>query len=322
MLNAAIIGCGEMGRIHAECIEKIDGIRNWAFCDLDLSRAESLRDRFHGALATQYVSEIFSQPAIEVVYITTQTNSHLSLTLAALQAGKHVLIEKPLAVSLTEAMQIHQAAEQSNKVVMVGMKFRFYALIQKARRLINNLFMVSVQVMDDPWPEHFWANDPVIGGGNVVSQGVHGSDLLRYLAGGEPSQVFASGANYHQPTGVIDNLAATFSFANGVSGSLIVGDTGQPPALGKFCVQMFGAEGSLLLTERLTWLAFHPKSEAENLEFHGEEDGFMQENRAFVQSIIENAPVPASTWDGYMAQAMIDAAIRSLRSKKAEPVLE
>ena len=151
---------------------------------------------------------------------------------------------------------------------------------------------------------------------------MHGSDLLCYLAGGDPRQVFASGANYHQPTGVIDNLAATFSFENGVSGSLVVGDTGQPPALGKFCVQMFGSEGSLLLTERLTRLAFHPKGKAENLEFHGEEDGFLQENRALIKSILENAPVPASTWDGYMAQAMIDAAIRSLKSKKVELVSE
>ena len=97
---------------------------------------------------------------------------YLSLCLSALQAGKHLLIEKPLAVKIEEALKIHQEAEKTKKIVMVGMKFRFYSLIKKARQLVPNPFMVSVQVLDDPWTEDFWANDPILGGGNVISQGV------------------------------------------------------------------------------------------------------------------------------------------------------
>jgi len=182
--------------------------------------------------------------------------------------------------------------------------------------------MVSIQVLDDPWPENFWANDPVLGGGNVISQGVHGSDLLRYFVGCEPEHVFASGANYHQKTGVIDNFAATFLFENGIAGNLVVGDTGQPPLLGKFCVQIFGAEGSLILTERLTHLEFHPRNSATMRTFDGSEDGFMEENRVFSKAIEDKSPVQATTWDGYVAQAMIDAAIRSIKTKQVEKVFE
>jgi predicted dehydrogenase len=174
--------------------------------------------------------------------------------------------------------------------------------------------------MDDPWPDNFWANDGQIGGGNVISQGVHGTDLLRFLAGAEPEFVFAAGGNYHQKAGVIDNLSATFTFENGASGNLVVGDTGQPPLLGKFCVQLFGPEGSIIIMERLTRLQFHARANSSTMLFTGVENGFMAENRALVQAVHGQIPVATSTWDGYMAQAMIDAAIRSLQSKSAESV--
>jgi predicted dehydrogenase len=318
MLNAAIIGCGEMGKIHSDCIAKLDDIRNMAFCDLELERATSLKNQFQADFATQNTDAIFRNPDIDVVYITSVTGSHLQLCLTGLQTEKHLFIEKPLAVNIADALNIYKAAQKSDRVIMVGMKFRFYSILKKVRHLIKNPFMISVQIMDDPWPENFWANDPIMGGGNVISQGVHGSDLLRFMVGSEPKQVFASGANYHQKTGVIDNLAATYTFENGVAGNLIIGDTGQQPLLSKFCMQIFGAEGSLILTERLTRAEFHPTNSNDIIEFQGAEDGFMEENRAFVKSIIKGAPLQASTHDGYTAQAMIAAAIRSLKTRNAE----
>lgn len=321
MLNAAILGCGEMGKTHAECIQNIEDINLIACCDSDLLKAKNLQEQYQVKIATEEVMTIFNNPDIAVVYITTPTDSHLPLCLSAIHNGKHVFIEKPLAVKIDEAFRIHQEAENTKKVVMVGLKFRFYSMIQKARQLMPNPFMVTVQVLDNPWLSDFWANDPVLGGGNVISQGVHGSDLLRFLANSDPVQVFASGANYHQTTGVIDNLAATFSFKNGVAGSLVVGDTGQPPLLGKFCVQIFGSEGTLILTERLTHLEFHSRNSNEIFTFIGCEDGFLEENRAFVKAIKESHLIYSTTWDGFVAQAMIDSAIRTLSSKQAEQVL-
>jgi len=322
MLNAAIIGCGDMGKIHADCVAKLNNIKNMAFCDLDLSKAKVFKEFYHADFATQDIESIINNTDIDIVYIATQTNSHLVLCLSTFQANKHLLIEKPLDVNIEDALKIHTEAIKSKKVVMVGLKFRFYSLIKKARQLITNPYMVLVQILDDPWPEKFWANDPVLGGGNVISQGVHGSDLLRFLAGSEPEQAYASGGNYHQKTGVIDNLAAIFLFENGITGNLVVGDTAQLPLLGKFCVQIWGAEGSLILTDRLTHLEFHYRNSTIMQKYDGVEDGFMEENRAFIKAINDKSPVEASTLDGYIAQAMIDAAIRSLKSKRVEKILK
>jgi predicted dehydrogenase len=321
LLNAAIIGCGEMGRMHAECLQQLDQINLYAFCDMDIERARSLRQRYGGTLVSSQAENIICDDNVHVVYITTHTASHKSLCLMAAQAGKHLLIEKPLALTAADAWQIEQAVRITGVKAMVGMKFRFYAMAQKIKLLIPAPHMISVQVTDDPWPADFWANDPLLGGGHVISQGVHGTDLLRFLAGSDPVSVFAIGANYHQPTKVIDNLNAVFRFANDTAGTLLATDFGQPPGIGKFMVQLFGAEGSAVLSDRLTRLAFHDRHSGQHLHFEGAEDGFLEENRAFVQLLQGKDATVSSVRDGCIAQAMIDAAILSTQSGIAQPVL-
>lgn len=320
MINAALLGCGEMGRLHADCIAQLSGIRIHTCCDIDESRALAFREKYKAAVATTEPQRIWQDDDIHLVYITTPTNSHKVQCLAAIESGKHLMIEKPVALAASEAHEIYRAAKAAKLVAMVGLKFRFYEMVQKARELVPSPFLVSVQVMDDPWPPDFWANDPKQGGGNVISQGIHGADLLRFFAGAEPKCVFAVGANYHQPTGVVDNLSATFRFENGVAGSLVVGDCGQPPMVSKFMAQLHGPEGSVLLTDRMTQVQFKPRGSAEIVTFRGEENGILEENRALLKALRGEAPVAATLWEGYVAQAMIEAGIQSANSRQAERV--
>lgn len=321
MINAALLGCGEMGRLHADCIAQLSGIRIHTCCDIDESRAFAFREKYNAVVATTEPQSIWQDENIHLVYITTPTNSHKTLCLTAIASGKHLMIEKPIALAASEAHEIYTTAKRAGLIAMVGLKFRFYEMVQKAHELIPSPFLVSVQVMDDPWPPEFWANDPEQGGGNVISQGIHGADLLRFFAGADPECVFAVGANYHQPTGVVDNLSATFRFANGVAGSLIVGDCGQPPQLSKFMAQLHGPAGSVLLTDRMTQVQFKPRGSTEIFTYRGEENGVLEENRALLRALRGEAPVAATLWDGYVAQAMIEAGIRSAQSRQAERVL-
>lgn len=321
MINAALLGCGEMGRLHADCIAQLSGIRIYACCDTNESRALAFREKYNAAVATTDPQCIWQDENIQLVYVATPTSSHKTLCLTAIASGKHLMIEKPVALAASEAHEIYRAAKAAKLVAMVGLKFRFYEMVQKACELIPSPFLVSVQVMDDPWPPDFWANDPEQGGGNVISQGIHGADLLRFFAGADPECVFAVGANYHQPTGVVDNLSATFRFANGVAGSLLVGDCGQPPMVSKFMAQLHGREGSLLITDRMTQVQFKPRGSTEILTYRGEENGVLEENRALLRALRGEAPIAATLWEGYVAQAMIEAGIRSAQSRQAERVL-
>lgn len=317
MVNAAIIGCGDMGRVHAHCLAQLDRVRLLAFCDRELIKAVGMQQQYNAEMATDRCEKIFSADAVDLIYITTHTNSHKELCMKGIQSRKNMMIEKPVCLTAADSKEIWVAAQAAGVKAMVAMKFRFYEMVQKARTLIADPFMISVQVMDDPWPADFWANDPHIGGGHVISQGVHGADLLRYLAGAEPSTVFAVGGNYHQPTGVVDNLSAVFTFNNGLAGTLIIGDCGQPPQSGKFMIQIFGREGVVLLSERLTKLHYRNRQTGETVIFTGQENGFLEENRTLINMLHDETASVSSIWDGYMAQAMIEAAMDSAKSGAA-----
>src|SRR5690606_26091063 len=114
--------------------------------------------------------------------------------IGAAQAGKHILVEKPLALSSEACVAVGRAVEESGVTLMTAFKMRFYDMIQQVKQLIPQPLMVTMQMMDNRWADDMWANDPVKGGGNVLSQGVHSCDILRYVAGGDPVTVSAVGA--------------------------------------------------------------------------------------------------------------------------------
>ncbi|UCE07908.1 MAG: Gfo/Idh/MocA family oxidoreductase [bacterium] len=321
-INIAIIGCGEMGVLHAESLQKIPAANLYACCDLKERKSQSFAQRFRIRHVTSNPGEIFEDSKTDAIYITSTTDSHLSLFRHAAKSAKHILVEKPLALSAEHALEMYQISKQTPSIMMTAFKFRFYGMIQKAHQIMPDPFMISVHIIDDPWTQEFWANQPDKGGGNVVSQGVHGADLLRFLIGSEPEQVFGVANNYHQRTGVIDNLAATFRFKNGAAGNLMVGDCGTAPFVSKFMVQLSGKQGTITLVDRLTDLHLKPMNEKQINHFHGEEDGIFEENKIFIDAILGSEDDYPTIWDGFVAQAMIDAAIRSSQRNKAVSVLD
>ncbi len=311
-----------MGALHAEALQKIPVTSLYACCDIIEKRSQSFREQFNFLYATSAPEEIFNNPKIDAVYITSTTDSHLSLFRQAVKSSKHVLIEKPLALSAGDAYEIYELSKQSPSILMTAFKFRFYSMVQKARQIIPEPFITSVHIIDDPWAPEFWANRPDRGGGNVVSQGVHGTDLLQFLINAEPESVFGVTNNYHQPTRVMDNLSATFRFKNGSAGNLVIGDCGTAPLVSKFMVQISGRQGTITLVDRLTNLYFKPIHEKDVFQFNGEEDGIFQENKAFIDTILGCACNYSTIRDGFVAQAMIDAAVRSSQQGQAIVVLD
>ncbi|HNR67070.1 MAG TPA: Gfo/Idh/MocA family oxidoreductase [bacterium] len=310
MIKVALIGCGEMGRTHATCLARLPGVKLLACCDIDVSKAQELCHNFSVDRYCSDSGDIFRDPEVDAVYVLSRTDAHFADCLQTLQSGKHLFIEKPLALDLDQAQQIARAARRTDRLVMVGFKFRFYRLIERARRCVGKPYLAAVQILDDPWPADFWANQQDKGGGNVISQGVHGADLLRYLLQSEPTAVYAVGGNYHQKTGVVDNLNAVFRFANGSSGSLVVGDCGRAVLQGKFSCNLAGEAGTVDLDQRFTRLGIQLRDGTLRIE-NGEEDGFFLENQAFIEAIDKKLASPCAVENGVMAQAMIKAAIDS-----------
>jgi predicted dehydrogenase len=301
-------------------VQQLDGMDMVAFCDIELARAEQVRRDIHGEYATDNVERIFADDSIDVVYICTHHDTHAQFCIRAAGAGKHIMVEKPLALTSEECVAIGQVVEETGVKLMTAFKMRYYDMIQKVKELIPNPLVVTMQMMDNRWPDAIWANDPVKGGGNVLSQGVHSCDILRFVAGSDPVAVFAVGQNYYQKTGVIDNMAAVFQFGNGVTGNLVQGDCHCPSLVSKFFLQVFAENQSATLSDRLTTLTYQERGK-EPVVYKGSETGFLEESRDFIRALQTGQPAPIDHRDGLLATLMILQGFKSVETQQPQPIL-
>jgi predicted dehydrogenase len=318
-LRGALIGCGAIGQTFSDAIATLDGMQLAAFCSRNADKAAQFCQRYGGDYSTTNVAQIMTDPTIDAIYITTWHDSHAGLCIQAARAGKHILVEKPLAPTVAECLAVDNAVASSGVKLMVAFKMRYFELIRKAKALIPHPALVTVQIMDNRWPDDFWASDPIKGGGNVLSQGCHATDILRFMVGSDPVEVYAAGGNYYTSTGVVDNLCATFRFANGTAGSWVQGDANCPPLTSKFFMQLFAENCSVTLSDRFCTLIYNEAGQPPQT-FKGSESGFVEENRAFIQAIQADTPPPIDARDGLLATLMVLQSFASLHSGKAEPI--
>lgn len=317
--QAALIGCGDIGTEHAEAAAGIDDLEFVTYCDLDLDRARSFLARFGGRSATDDVQEVLDDAEVDIVYVCTQHDSHVELCVAAAAAGKHILAEKPLALTVEGCLEIARAVEEAGVTLMTGFKLRFYELVRQARELMPEPLLVSMQMMYDRGEDDRWVQDPVKGGGGVLSAGVHAVDLLRHVSGGEPTSVMAAGRNYYHRNGLIDNIAAVYTYDNGVTGNLVYGDCCTPPGVSTFHLQLFAERQSIVLSDRLTHLA-HREMGREVVIRRGSETGVRDESAAFVAALDAGTRAPVDQWDGTLATHMILQAVESARTGTVQPI--
>ena len=138
MLSVALVGAGYWGPNLARNIAACNTTRLSWVCDLDLEAAQQLAARYPGTAATAAYDDVLGDPAIEGVVIATPPMTHQSLAEAALRAGKHVLVEKPLATSSSEALQMCKLADDADLVLMCDHTFCYTAAVGELRRLLRS----------------------------------------------------------------------------------------------------------------------------------------------------------------------------------------
>ncbi len=314
MIRLGLIGCGKLGRIHAECIAKIEDAAFAAYSDVNEDAAKSFLQEFGGDYACVDTRQIFMDDNIDAVYICTRHDSHAGLAIAAAEAGKHVLVEKPLALREEECEAVAEAVIRNGIYLMPAFKMRYYPLIRQAHAFIPQPQILVGQMMDGRWPDDIWPQDPVQGGANVFSQGCHTTDIIRYLAGSEPKRIWAAGgALTHPGHPCIDQCVATIQFANGHVGSWIQGDSGPATFPSKFFFELFGDGKSVQLHDRLKKATFFD-GEKSWTEERTEEEGMQLENEAFIAALREDREPELTAYDGLQATRIVLAADRAIRT--------
>lgn len=221
--NVALLGCGLFGTRHAEALRRVPTARLAAVWDPQIARAQRL-GRCHDADVVTSAEEMWQHGEIDGVILATPTATHHDLTLAAASASKHVLVEKPAALSLAEFDAMRQAASAAGTLLMVGQTLRFHdvsrALHLAAREgdIGQPVFFHWVSDSARPWPAGWraWQTDPAQSGGMALHLGVHGIDLALWLLESAPERVYAQGAKLASPgLDVYDSLQIGVRCANG-----------------------------------------------------------------------------------------------------------
>lgn len=248
-LKVAIIGCGSIGR-HRHIPEYAinQQVEFVAFCDIVEERAQEFAERYGAKAFTDY-QQLLKEVDVDIVSVCTPNALHAPISIAALQAGAHVLCEKPMATSSEEAAAMIDAAEKSGKKLMIGHNQRFVPSHQKAREIIAKGELGKIYsfktAFGHPGPEAWSADgkdswffkkeEAFIGA--MGDLGVHKADLLRYLLGEEfvevASMIETGSKDFgdvddnavcilKSESGIIGTLAASWAYTAGEDNSTII----------------------------------------------------------------------------------------------------
>ncbi|MCB1103956.1 MAG: Gfo/Idh/MocA family oxidoreductase [Opitutaceae bacterium] len=316
-IRVALIGCGSYGAQHAKFFARNADVTFQAVADLASERAAAFAAKYGAGYATTDVARVLADPAIDAVWISTQHHTHAPLAEQAAAAGKHFFLEKPLALTLADCDRIVTAVERSGVIAASGFKLRFFPAVVAAKAFIAAPQLTTAHVIDDHWPSEFWANDPVQGGGNVLSQGCHMMDTILHLHAASPVRVYAAGGNRNHPArDIVDTAAITLTFADGAVANLSVGDVGVPPHASKFALQTSDGARSLSLYNRLNSLMTRTDGKVTEHPTWPE-DGAAVIDRAFIQAVATGGPSPVTVQSARRTSAVVLAAIESIKTGQA-----
>jgi len=187
-VGVAIIGCGLIGQKRARAL----GPARLVMCaDVVLDRARALAGNASGAIATTRWEDVLERADVEVVIVATTNNLLAPITMAAVQAGKHVLVEKPAARSVRELDGVIAASQQAGRLVRVGFNHRYHPALLKAHALYEAGSLGEMMFVRGRYGhggrlgyDKEWRADPELaGGGELMDQGVHLIDLARWFLG-------------------------------------------------------------------------------------------------------------------------------------------
>jgi len=202
-LNIGLIGAGSISTIHLDAYRNNEDAVIYAICDLNEERARS-RGAEYGAVKvyTDY-NELLADPEIDAVDICTWNNYHAEISIAALKAGKHVHVEKPLCKTVEEALAIEEAVHATGKVLQVGFVRRHNRNVTFLKKMINDgelgeIYYAKASILRRLGNPGGWFSDKErSGGGPLIDLGVHVIDVCWYLMG-KPKPVSVSGNTYRK----------------------------------------------------------------------------------------------------------------------------
>jgi myo-inositol 2-dehydrogenase / D-chiro-inositol 1-dehydrogenase len=314
-LEVGVIGAGYIGGVHAAILARDERVKITAVHDLFAGRAEWLA-RSSGAAVARAAEEVIE--ASDAIYITTPNTKHTELALAAIDAGKHVFCEKPLATNVDDAREVLQSASQAGAVFQVGHNRRFAPVYVMLKQMISEgraQHSAHVKMNRGELINPVWVADPQVTGGFLYETTIHMFDMMRFLFG-EIARLDAMGSSHEYPEP--DDFSCLLGFANGSHATMC--SSADASWLFPFeRVEVFSHQATVTTREMesITFsegLEGHHRTHSMQQLSKEEKWGYAQEDRAFIDSIIDGAPVAVTALDGFKSVELVDACYRAVRT--------
>jgi predicted dehydrogenase len=317
-LRVGIVGAGWIAAVHGNCYRDSPGVRITAVTDPVPAKAERLAEQT-GATVVADVDELIAS-GVEIVDVCTPPSAHADVAVQALEAGRHVVCEKPLARTLDDARRIVAAAEAAPGLLMVGHVSRYEPDHAAAKALVDQghigrLRMVthSTTTALPGWSEAGWLADAGKSGGPLLDQAVHSFDYFGWLTGSRAVRVTAMAAD--SGAGPNTYCLATVRYADDTVARAEV-SWAHPPARGfKLAAELVGTEGRLTWDyDHLTGGAYYPREGEPEFYDVLSDRGFTAELRDFTDAIRAGGPSPVPAEDALDSLRVALGALESVRT--------
>jgi len=311
IMKFGILGCGMIANMHAQAIESIEDAELIGVSDPVEASAKAFSEKYGVAVYKDY-DTMLNDPEIDIVCICTPSGFHASGALEALKYQKHVVLEKPMALTTEDADKIVEASKESGCLLTVISQLRFQEDIQKVKQLVEEGAFGKLAFCDlymKYWrdPEYYASSSwkgtfKFDGGGALMNQGIHGVDLIHYIAGNAKVIKGKVKTLFHDIE-VEDVATAVMEFDNGALGVI----EGSTCAAGGFDrrIEIIGTKGYAILVE----------GKIEKMEIDGKE--VAQEVNTAVGGKRSSSDPTALQYEGHATQ--IRNLIRAIRGE--EPLL-
>ena len=335
-LRFAVIGAGMIGELHAKLIGEMPGAELGCVFSRSMDRAKGFTDKYGGDPTTDFEA-VLRRDDLDAVAICTASGEHAAFGIPAAQAGKHVLVEKPIEITLGRADALIQACRGARVKLGVIFQLRFLdasAEVKQAMELktIGEMVMADC-IMKFYRPQDYydgsrWKGTMALdGGGALINQGIHGLDLLLHLAGDVATVKAYTGVLAHRDIEVEDTCVATLRYASGALGVIQAATSVHPDCQQR--IELHGTKGTIVLegTEETwikQWETFderRPSAAPDEVEHAGAAavlemggEGHRRQIADFVAAVQEDRQPAVNGPEGRRSLAVVQAVYHSARS--------
>jgi predicted dehydrogenase len=287
-VRVALVGAGNLARwSHLPNLRNSSNGRLHAVFSASGPRGKQYATRFGASYCTTEYDQVLADPDVDAVMIVSRNQHHAPQALAALKAGKHVFLEKPMALTREECRELYQAVKSSGRALTVGFNRRFapyYVEMKRAFSRRQTPAVINCRVNSPGISGNYWMADPAIGGA-ILGEACHFTDLMYWLLESEPVKVSAASLprGTTEPIGE-NNVAATFAFADGSVANLTYCTVGSKTSGGER-VEVY-APGIGVATEDFKWLQTRGARSTTRSRWWGDKgyaaqlEGFLEDVRA------------------------------------------